>query len=148
MSILRKISHMNITKKNITAIACGFSLTMGIVIILVVLTMFLPFQADPYIIFLLSLIVVFPLIWSRLNQLDGQNKILGWAFMGLGAQLLVLPLPLVFIILKFPSTSSLLLGGVILTGSLVFGVPAGLLAVAAGLFLVKRRQFRISPNSK
>jgi len=139
---------MRITKKTITAIACGFSLTMGIVIILVILTMLLPFQADPYIIFLLSLIILFPLIGSRLNRLDGQSKILGWSFMGLGAQLLVLPLPLLLIILKFQSPSGLLFGGIILTGSLVFGVPAGLLAVAAGVFLVKRRQLRINTISK
>ena len=139
---------MNISKKTITAGACGFALTMGVVIIMVLLTVFLPFQADPYIIFLLSLIVVFPLIWSRLNRLDGQNKILGWSFMGLGGQLLVLPLPLLIIILKFQSPSGLLFGGIILTGSLVFGVPAGLLAVAAGVFLVKRSQFRINAISK
>ena len=139
---------MNITKKTITAIACGFSLTMGIVIILVILTMLLPFQADPYIIFLLSLIILFPLIGSRLNRLDGQSKILGWSFMGLGAQLLVLPLPLLLIILKFQSPSGLLFGGIILTGSLVFGVPAGFLAMAAGVFLIKRRQFRINTISK
>jgi len=139
---------MNITKKTITAIACGFSLTMGIVIILVILTMLLPFQADPYIIFLLSLIIVFPFIGSRLNRLDGQNKILGWTFMGLGAQLLFLPFPLLLIIFRLHSPSGLLFGGIILTGSLVFGVPAGLLAVAAGVFLVKRRQFRINTISK
>jgi len=130
---------MNITKKTVTAGACGFALTMGIVIILVLLTMFLPFQVDPYIIFLLSLIVVFPLIWQRLNQLDGQKKILGWSFIGLGAQLLVLPLPLMFIILKFPSTAGFLFGGIILAGVLVLGVPAGLLTAAAGVFLIKRR---------
>lgn len=139
---------MNITKKTITAIACGFSLTMGTVIILVILTMLLPFQIDPYILFLLSIIIVFPLIGSRLNRLDGQNKILGWSFMGLGAQLVILPLPLLLIILKFQSPSGLLFGGIILTGSLVFGVPAGLLAVASGVFLVKRRQFRINTISK
>jgi len=139
---------MNITKKTITAVACGLSLTMGIVIILVILTMLLPFQADPYIIFLLSLIIVFPFIGSRLNRLDGQNKIIGWSFMGVGAQLLVLPLPLLLIIFKLDSPSDLLFGGIILTGSLVFGVPAGLLAVAAGVFLVKRRQFRINTISK
>ncbi|MDP3103172.1 MAG: hypothetical protein Q8M95_01025 [Candidatus Methanoperedens sp.] len=130
---------MNISKKTVTAGACGFALTMGIVIILVLLTMFLPFQVDPYIIFLLSLIVVFPLIWQRLNRLDGQKKILGWSFIGLGAQLLVLPLPLMFIILKFPSTAGFLFGGIILAGSLVLGVPAGLLTAAAGVFLIKRR---------
>ncbi len=139
---------MNITKKIITAIACGFSLTMGVVIILVILTMLLPFQADPYFIFLLSLIIVFPLIGSRLNRLDGQYKILGWSFMGLGAQLLVLPLPLLLIILKFQTPSGLLFGGLILTGSLVFGVPAGLLTVASGVSLVKRRQFYINTISK
>lgn len=130
---------MNISKKTVTAGACGFALTMGIVIILVLLTMFLPFQVDPYIIFLLSLIVVFHLIWQRLNRLDGQKKILGWSFIGLGAQLLVLPLPLIIIILKFPSTAGFLFGGIILAGSLVLGVPAGLLTAAAGVFLIKRR---------
>jgi hypothetical protein len=139
---------MNISKKTVTAGACGFALTMGIVIILVLLTMFLPYQADPYIIFLLSLIVVFPLILSGLNRLDKQNKIFGWTFMGLGAQMLVLPLPLMLIILKSPSTSGLLFGGIILTGSLVFGVPAGLLAMAAGVYLIKRRQFRNYTISK
>ncbi|MDD5616193.1 MAG: hypothetical protein PHH85_08325 [Candidatus Methanoperedens sp.] len=131
---------MNITKKTITAIACSFALTMGIVIILVLLTMFPPFQQiDPYIIFLFSLIVFIPLLFARLNRLDAQKRILGWTFIGLGAQLLVLPLPLVFIILKFPSTAGFLFGGIILTGSAVFGIPAGLLTIAAGVFLVKRR---------
>jgi len=132
---------MNLTKKTITAIASSFALTMGIVIILVLLTMFLPLQqiADPYIIFLLSLIFIFPLLCARLNRLDAQKKILGWTFIGLGVQLLVLPLPLVFIILKFPSTAGFLFGGIILTGSAVFGIPAGLLTIAAGVFLVKRR---------
>lgn len=139
---------MNITKKTITAIACGFSLTMGMVIILVLLTMLLPFQMDPYVIFLLSLVIVFPLIGSRLNRLDRQNKILGWTFMGLGAQLLVLPLPLLLIIFKFQSSSGLLFGGMVLAGSLIFGVPAGLLAMAAGVFFVKRRQFRTDTISK
>ncbi len=132
---------MNITKKTITAIACGFALTMGIVIILVLLTMFQPFQqiADPYIIFLLSLIFVFPLLYARLNRLDAQKKILGWTLIGLGAQMVVLPLPLVFIILKFPSTAGLLFGGIILAGSTFLGIPAGLLTVAAGVFLLNRR---------
>lgn len=130
---------MNISKKTITAGACGFALTMGIVIILVLFTMFLPFQVDPYVVFLLSLIVVFPLIWQRLNRLDRQKKIFGWTFIGLGAQLLVLPLPLMIIIFKFPSTTGFLFGGIILAGSLVLGVPAGLITAAAGVFLIKRR---------
>lgn len=130
---------MNISKKTITAGACGFALTMGIVIILVLFTLFLPFQVDPYVVFLLSLIVVFPLIWQRLNRLDRQKKIFGWTFIGLGAQLLVLPLPLMIIIFKFPSTTGFLFGGIILAGSLVLGVPAGLITAAAGVFLIKRR---------
>lgn len=130
---------MNISKKTITAGACGFALTMGIVIILVIFTMFLPFQVDPHLVFLLSLIVVFPLIWSRFNRLDRQKNIFGWTFIGLGAQLLVLPLPLMIIIFKFPSTTGFLFGGIILAGSLVLGVPAGLLTAAAGMFLIKRR---------
>jgi hypothetical protein len=130
---------MNISKKTVTAGACAFALTMGLIIIIVLLTMFLPFQADPYIVFLLSIIAVFPLIWQRLKRLDGQKKIFGWTFIGLGAQLLVLPLPLIIIILKFPSTAGFLFGGIILAGSLVLGVPAGLLTVAAGVFLIKRR---------
>ena len=141
---------MNITKKIIIAIACSFALTMGVVIILVLLTMLLPFQkmADPYIIFFFSLIVVFPLLYARLNRIEAQNKIFGWTFIGLGVQLLVLPLPLVFIMLKFPSTAGFLFGGIILTGSAIFGIPAGLITIAAGVFLLKRRRFSINTYSK
>lgn len=134
---------MNITKKSLTATACSFALTMGCVIILILLTMILPFleMADPYIVLLLSLLVVFPLIRARLEGLDFHDQILGWTFVGLGAQLLVLPLPLSFIILKNLSTFGLLFGGMVLAGSAVFGVPAGLLAVASGMFLLKGRSF-------
>jgi len=141
---------MNITKKTVTAIACSFALTMGFVIIVILLTIFLPFMqiADPYIIFFFSLIVVFPLLSARLKQIDAQNKIFGWTFIGLGVQLLVLPFPLVFIMLKFPSTAGFLFGGIILTGSAVFGLPAGLITIAAGVFLVKRRRLHINTYSK
>jgi hypothetical protein len=132
---------MKISKKTVTAGACGFAMTMGIVIILVIFTMFLPFQVDPYIIFLLSLIVVFPLIWQRFNRLDGQKKIFGWTLIGLGIQLLVLPLPLMIMILKFPSTAGFLFGGIIFAGSVVLGMPAGLLTAAAGLFLISKKLY-------
>ncbi|MDO8727970.1 MAG: hypothetical protein Q7J35_18110 [Candidatus Methanoperedens sp.] len=141
---------MNITKKTSTAIACSFALTMGVVIILVFLTMLLPFQKmiDPYILFFFSLIVVLPLLYSRLNRIEEQNKIFGWTFIGLGVQLLVLPLPIVLIMLKFPSTAGFLFGGLILTGSAVFGIPAGLITIAAGVFLVKRHRFFTNTHSK
>lgn len=136
------INDMNIAKKTIVALACGLSLTMGFVIILVLFSMILPFHLqqimDPYIIFILSLLIVYPLIVRRLDRCDGQNRMIDWTLIGLGAQLFVLPLPLLLLIFKFPSASGLFFGGIIFTGSVVFGIPAGLLATAAGLYMLKR----------
>ncbi len=142
MSILRKTSDMNITKKTIVALACGFALTMGLVIILVLLTMSIRFSpllqiTDPYTIFIFSILILFPLIFRRLYKLESPKRILGWTFIGLGAQMLVLPLPLVFIILKDPSATGLFFGGIIFTGSAVFGMPAVLLTIAVGTFLAR-----------
>ncbi len=134
---------MNITKKTFVASACGFALTMGLVIIFVLLAIPVRFSplsqiTDPYIIFIFSILILFPVIFQRLKKLESPKKILGWTFVGLGAQLLILPLPIVFIILKEPTTTSLLFGGMIFTGSAVFGIPAGLLTIAAGTFLARR----------
>ncbi len=136
---------MNIPRKTITAIVCGFAQTMGLVIILVISSMFMTSRLlqdimNPYIILIFSLLIIFPLISRRLNRCDGQDRIIGWTLIGLGAQMLFLPLPLLFLILKFPSSSGLLFGGIILTGLVVFGVPAGLLAAAVGINLLKRRR--------
>ncbi len=135
---------MNITKRTFVASACGFALTMGLVIILVLLSMSIRFSllskiTEPFFIFIFSILILFPVIFRRLNKLESPKKILGWTFVGLGAQMLVFPLPIVLIILKDPSTTSLLYGGIIFTGSAVFGIPAGLLTIAAGTYLARRR---------
>ena len=134
---------MNFTRKTFVASACGFALTMGLVILFVLLTLSIQISllsqiTDPYIIFIFSILILFPLIFRRLNKLESPRKILGWTFVGLGAQLLVFPLLIVFIILKDPSTTSIFFGGIVFTGSAVFGIPAGLLTIAAGTFLARR----------
>ena len=136
---------MNLEKKTVVALAGGFSLTMGLVIILVLSSMIIPFPLlqqimDPYVILIFALLAVFPLIWRRLNRCDRQNTIIGWTLIGLGTQLLVLPLPLLLLIFNLRQDSGILFGGIILAGSVVFGMPAGLLCAAAGVYLVKRRQ--------
>ncbi len=123
--------------------ACGFALAMGLVIILVLLAMPVQYPpisqlTDPYIILIFSSLVIFPLIFRRLNRLESPEKILGWTFLGLGAQLIILPLPLVFIILQNPSDAGLFMGGIIFTCSVVFGFPAGLLSITAGAFILRR----------
>ncbi len=135
---------MNIEKKTVVALAGGLSLTMGLVIILVLSSMIMPLPVlqqimDPYFIFIFSLLAVFPLVSRRLNRCDRQNTIIGWTLIGLGTQFLVLPLPLLLLIFKLPPDSGILFGGIILAGSVVFGMPAGLLCAAAGVYLVKRR---------
>ena len=135
---------MNVAKKTIIASACGLALTMGAVILLVLISMLpqVPELAKimhPYVILTFSLLIVFPFISIRLGRLESQNKVIGWTLIGLGTQLFVIPIHLLFIILGSPpTTSGLLFGGMILTGSMIFGVPAGMLTAAAGSYLLKR----------
>ena len=128
---------------------------MGAVVILVIASMLLPAvfspllqKLVPYFILFFSLLVVVPLVSLRLYRLDNINKIIGWTFIGLGAEFVVFPVPLLILVLIFPSTDSLVIGGVLLTSSVVLGVPAGLTSIVIGGFILKRRSLQYSPINR
>jgi uncharacterized membrane protein YhaH (DUF805 family) len=77
--MLRKIEHM-FSRKTIFSAACGMVLSTGLIIILVLITMFLPSlfpqpvrNSVPLLIFIFSLLVAAPLIALRLNRLNDIN---------------------------------------------------------------------------
>ena len=134
------------SRNSIISAACGFVLSMGAVVILVLITgsfaPFLPtwFQRNlPLLIFIFSLLVILPLVYLRLRRLDGISKIMGWTLVGLGAEFLAFPVSLLFVIKSASSPVGLLLSVVILMFSVIFGAVAGLVCTAIGIFLIKRR---------
>ncbi len=144
--MLRKIEHM-FSRKTVFSAACGIVLSTGLIVILVLITMFLPplfpppvQNSVPLLIFIFSLLVVAPLIARRLYRLDDIKGILAWTLIGIGMEFIVLPVPLLFLIFKSPSSAGLILGGVVMISSVVFGVPAGLISIAIGMFLLKRHR--------
>ncbi len=135
---------MNINRKSIISYACGLVLAMGLIVILVIMTA--PFTSHlslsiqrsvPYLIFIFSLLVVSPLVSGRLNRLDGFKKILGWTFIGTGAEFLVFPLSLLFIIKSASSLGGILVMTTLFVLSLVMGLLAGATSIAIGIMLIK-----------
>ncbi len=127
--------------------ACGIVLSTGLIVILVLITMFLPSlfpplvrNSVPLLVFIFSLLVAAPLIALRLNRLNDIKGILAWTFMGIGAEFIILPVPLLFLVFKFPSSAGLIFGGVVMISSVIFGIPAGLISIAIGMFLLKRHR--------
>jgi hypothetical protein len=144
--MLRKIEHM-FSRKTVFSAACGMVLSTGLIVILVLITMFLPSlfpppvrNSVPLLVFIFSLLVAAPLIALRLNRLNDIKGILAWTFMGIGVEFIVFPVPLLFLIFKFPSSAGLIFGGVVMISSVVFGIPAGLISIAIGIFLLKRHR--------
>jgi hypothetical protein len=142
--MLRKIEHM-FSRKSIFSAACGMVLSTGLIVILVLITMFLPSlfpppvqNSVPLLVFIFSLLVAAPLIALRLNRLNDIKRILAWTFMGIGAEFIVFPVPLLFLMFKFPSSAGLIFGGVVMISLVIFGIPAGLISIAIGMFLLKR----------
>lgn len=135
-----------VSRNSIISAACGFVLSMGAVIILVLVTgrfaLFLPPAVQgnlPLLIFIFSLLVILPLVYLRLRRLDGTSRIMGWTLVGIGAEFLAFPVSLLFVIKSASSPAALLLSVVILTFSVIFGAVAGLVCTAIGIFLIKRR---------
>ncbi len=135
---------MNINKKSIISYACGFVFTMGLIVILVIMTA--PFTSHfslsiqrsiPYFIFIFSLLAVVPLVSRRLNRLDGFKKILGWTFIGTGAEFLVFPLSLLFVIKSASSPGGFFVMTTLFVLSLVIGLLAGFTSIAIGIMLIK-----------
>jgi predicted ABC-type exoprotein transport system permease subunit len=138
---------MNIDKKSIISSACGFVLAMGLVVILVITTMPLVShfslgiqRSYSLFIFFFSLLVVVPLVSRRLNRLPDIKKILGWTFIGLGAEFFIFPVTILFLVLSSRSIGFLLLGGMTFALSVVFGIPASLISFIMGISLVKSKR--------
>jgi hypothetical protein len=138
---------MNIDKKSIISSACGFVLAMGLVVILVIATLPLAShfslgiqRSYSLFIFIFSLFVVVPLVSRRLNRLPDIKKILGWTFIGLGAEFLIFPVTILFLVLSSPSIVALLLGGMAFAFSVVFGIPASLISFVMGISLIKSKR--------
>lgn len=122
---------------------CGITLASGLVIILVLITA--PFvsnyslllkKSTALFIFIFLYLVVAPLISRRLNRFE-VKELLGWAFVGIGAESIMLPAALVFLMLASPSDALFL--GVVLAYSVVLGIPAGLISAAIGIFLIRSK---------
>ncbi|MGB8216104.1 MAG: hypothetical protein WCE94_02285 [Candidatus Methanoperedens sp.] len=135
---------MNINKKSLISAACGFVLSMGLVVILVIMTLPLVSHFSLGIqrgvslfIFMFSLLVVAPLSSRKLNRIDGTKKILGWTFIGTGGEFLVFPLSLLFVFKYVSSLSGILVMTTFFVLSLVVGLLAGLITISVGVMLIK-----------
>jgi predicted ABC-type exoprotein transport system permease subunit len=135
---------MNINKKTIISAACSFVLAMGLVVILVIAALPLAShfslriqRSYSFFIFFFCLLVVVPLVSQRLNRLPDIKKILGWTFMGLGAEFLVFPVTILFLVLSSRSIGFLFFGGMTFALSVVFGIPASLISFIMGISLIK-----------
>ncbi len=135
---------MNITRKSIISVACGFVLAMGLVVILVIMTMPLLShfslgiqRGASLFIFMFSLLVVAPLVSRKLYRIDGTKKILGWTFIGTGAEFLVFPLSILFVVKSASSLGGILLMATFFGLSLVIGMLAGATSIAVGVMLIR-----------
>ncbi len=142
---------MNISRKTIISSACGVVLTTGLIIVLVLITgafiSYFPLSIQkniPSFIFIFSLLAVAPLIARRLNRLDDMKKILGWTFIGTGAEFIAFPVSLLFVIKSMSSLGVLLVTAMTITYLFIFGIPAGLISITIGIFLIKHRKFSLS----
>ena len=133
------------TKKVLISTGCGIVLTSGLIVILILLAgPFVPYfpgeiqKSIPSFIFILLLLTVMPILARNLNRQDDLEKILGWTFIGLGIEFIAFPLSLFFII-QSAGSIGLLMVTIMLTYSVVFGIPAGLMSIGLGIFLIKKR---------
>src|SRR3990172_3431401 len=135
---------MNITRKSLTSAGCGIVLTTGLFVILVLITG--PFIHDlpasiqksiPMFIFFFSLLIIAPLLSMRLYRLDDTGKILGWTFIGTGAEIAAFPFSLLFIMKSIEASGALLVTLMIVASSFIFCIPAGMISISAGILIIK-----------
>jgi hypothetical protein len=136
---------MKLKRKSILCAGCAVILASGLSILLILLTApqvsYFSFPVQKIIlvsILILSLISI-PLLTGKLNRLPDETKVLGWTFIGLGAEFILFPLMLFIFIMNFSSVIGLIIGGSILTLSFIFGLPAGLISIVMGITLIKRK---------
>ncbi|MCZ7396768.1 MAG: hypothetical protein ABOK23_10025 [Candidatus Methanoperedens sp.] len=135
---------MNITRKSILSMGSGIVLACGLIVILVLISapfssrFSLPVQKSvPYFIFVLSLLVIAPVIARRLNRLADIKRVLGWTFIGIGMEFIAFPVSFLFVVKSANSTGALMASAMIFIYSVLFGMPAGLICIAIGIFLIK-----------
>ena len=136
------------TRKSLISTGCGIVLTTGLIVILILLTgPFVPYfpgeiqKSIPSFIFILLLLTVMPILARNLNRQDDLEKILGWTFIGLGVEFIAFPLSLFFIIQSAASIGLLMVTVMLVTYSVVFGIPAGLMSISLGIFLLKKHHY-------
>lgn len=142
---------MKITRKSLISAGCGLVLTTGLIVILLIISdafmQYFPVSIQnrmPFLIFILPILGVTPILTKKLNRLADIEKILGWTFIGLGAVFIAFPISLFFIIYSAASAGVLIFTVMILTYSLVFGIPAGLISIVMGIFLLRQRRYSLS----
>jgi hypothetical protein len=130
---------MNITRKSLITTGCGIVLACGAIVIQVLLTspmagyFSLSVQKGiTYFIFFYSMLILAPLISRWLNRLENIKKILGWTFIGVGAEFLILPFPLIILALK-----SSLWVAMVFVFSVFVGLIAGLINMAIGIYFIR-----------
>ena len=136
---------MHLTRKSILSTGCAIVLASGLYILLVLLTSLAASYFSPVIqkyvlifIFAFLFFLAAPLIFRRFNRLPDIKKVLGWTFIGLGAEFILFPFMLLIYILNLSSVIGIILGVSILTMSFIFALPAGLISIIIGISLVKR----------
>jgi hypothetical protein len=136
---------MESKRKHLLCAGCAIVLASGLCILLILLTapqasyFSIPVQKIILISILILSLISIPLVRGKLNLLPDETKVLGWTFMGVGAEFILFPLMLFIFIMNFSSVIGLIIGGSILTLSFIFGLPAGLLSIVMGITLIKRK---------
>jgi hypothetical protein len=137
---------MEFTRKTLLSGGCALVLAFGLIILLVLLTA-LPISYFSIfvqklvlvLIFIFSIIIAVPIILQKLNRLPDEKQILGWTFIGLGAEFIIFPFMLLIYIINFSSAISMIIGASIVMLSLIFGLSAGLMSIVMGITMVKRK---------
>ena len=136
---------MELKRKSILCAGCAVVLASGLSSLIILLTApqvsYFSISVQKIIlvsILILSLISI-PLLLGKLNHLPDETKVLGWTFIGLGAEFILFPIMLFIFIMNFFSVIGLIIGGPILTLSFIFGLPAGLISIVMGITLIKRK---------
>ncbi|MCX9080660.1 MAG: hypothetical protein OIN83_00510 [Candidatus Methanoperedens sp.] len=137
---------MKLARKTLLSGGCALVLAFGLIILLVLLTA-LPLsyfsimvqKLIMILIFVFSIIILVPVILRKLDRLPNEKQILGWTFIGLGAEFIIFPFMLLIYIFNFSSAISMIIGVSLVMLSLIFGLSAGLMSIVMGISLIKRK---------
>lgn len=140
---------MNISRQSLLSAGCGIVLASGLVVILVLATaplisnLSLSIQRNiSYFIFIFSFLAVAPLVSQRLKRLGSVKKILGWSFIGIGAEFFALPFSLLLSVKSVSSLAAVLVVTTLFVSSLVFGMAAGFVSIILGILLIRSREIK------